>query len=410
MNCRFCNNKKLDIFIDLGFAPPSNSYLTFEDLSYPEKFFPLKTNICSTCWLVQTQDFTKADDLFNPEYAYLSSASASWLAHARDFSDYIVEKNNLRSDNLVVEIACNDGYLLKNFKEKKIPCIGIEPTLSTAAYAKKLGIDVIEEFFGESFSKKFLSRNKKADLVIGNNVFAHVPNINDFTKGLKLILNNEGTICLEFPHLLNLIKLNQFDTIYHEHFSYLSLITTQKIFNKHGLKIYDVELLSTHGGSLRIYGTHKSSKKTISKNVSDLIKIEEDYGLNNINTYSKSQEKAEKIRNKLIHFLISEKMENRKVVCYGAAAKGNTLLNFAGIKKNLIEYVCDKAETKQNKYLPGSHIPIKSEKELLNDPPDTIIILPWNLKEEITNFLKTLIKKETKVVTFIPEFEYFFLN
>ena len=405
MKCRSCKATLKENFIDLGHAPPSNAYLGEDSLQKAEIFYPLKTKVCTKCWLVQTIDYTESELLFDSDYAYLSSTSKSWLKHAKDFSEKIINKNCLNTKSFVIEIASNDGYLLKNFKKEKIPCLGIEPTKSTALIAEGKGINVVQEFFGESLAKKLSSQGKKADLIIGNNVYAHVPNINDFTAGLKIILKKEGTICLEFPHIMQLIKFNQFDTIYHEHFSYLSLNSVKSIFDRHDLNIYDVEILNSHGGSLRIYGCHKSSNRFINKSVDEQISQEVNFGLTNIDTYKKSQKKAEQIRDNLINFLINEKNLGRKVACYGAAAKGNTLLNFSGIKSNLISYVCDMAKSKQGKFLPGSHIPIKDIEELKVNPPDTIIILPWNLSKEIKNTLKQFVSDQTKIITFIPEFK-----
>ncbi len=405
MKCRSCKETLRENFIDLGHAPPSNAYLDKESLQKAEIFYPLKTKVCTKCWLVQTIDYTESELLFDSEYAYLSSTSKSWLKHSKVFSEKIINKNCLNAKSFVIEIAANDGYLLKNFKEANIPCLGIEPTKSTALIAEEKGINIVQEFFCKSLAKELSSQGKNADLIIGNNVYAHVPNINDFTAGLKILLKQEGTICLEFPHIMQLIKFNQFDTIYHEHFSYLSVNSVKAIFDRHDLNIYDVEILNTHGGSLRIYGCHKLSNKLINKSVDEIISQEVNFGLTNIDTYKKSQKKAEQIRDNLINFLINEKNLGRKVACYGAAAKGNTLLNFSGIKSNLISYVCDMAKSKQGKFLPGSHIPIKDIEELKVNPPDTIIVLPWNLSKEINNILKEFVSDQTKIITFIPEFK-----
>ncbi len=405
MKCRFCKATLKENFIDLGHAPPSNAYLSINNLNKPEIYYPLKTKVCTKCWLVQTIDYTKSELLFNDEYAYLSSTSKSWLKHSKDFALEVSKKYKFNSNSFVIEIACNDGYLLKNFKKANIPCLGIEPTRSTAKIALKKGINVIEDFFNSNLAKELKKTNKKADLIIGNNVFAHVPDINDFTRGLKILLKKEGIISLEFPHLMQLIKANQFDTIYHEHFSYLSLISVKSILEKHGLKIYNVKELSTHGGSLRVYACHNSSERIIEGSVENILNSEINFGLNNISKYKEIQKKAEKIRSKLINFLNSQKMQGRKVACYGAAAKGNTILNFSGVKSNLISYVCDMAKSKQNKFLPGSHIPIKHPNELKKSPPNSIIILPWNLSEEINDFLKLFISKDTEIITLIPEFK-----
>lgn len=402
MKCRHCGNLLNKTFIDLGYAPPSNAYLTKLQLNQHELYFPLKVFVCDNCWLVQTEDYNNADDLFNAEYAYFSSTSTSWLKHAKDYSDLIINKLKLNEKSFVIEIASNDGYLLKNFVKKGIPCLGIEPTKNTAEASIKLNIPVVQEFFGEKLAKKLESNNQKADLICGNNVYAHVPNINDFTLGLKIALKKGGTITLEFPHLLNLIKYKQFDTIYHEHFSYLSLYTVKKIFETFGLKIYDVEELQTHGGSLRIYACHNDDIRIVTNNVLNLLSIEEKFGLTNIIIYNNFQQEAIKIKNNLLTFLIEQYNLGKKVYAYGAAAKGNTLLNFAGIKSDLIKFVFDAAESKQLMYMPGSHIPILPPEILDTDIPDYIFVLPWNISEEVQNQLQHLSDKGAKFVTAIP--------
>ena len=402
MKCRHCGNLLNKTFIDLGYAPPSNAYLTKSQLNEHELYFPLKVFVCNNCWLVQTEDYNNADDLFNAEYAYFSSTSTSWLKHAKKYCDLIINKLKLNEKSFVIEIASNDGYLLKNFVNKGIPCLGIEPTKNTAEASIKLNIPVVQEFFGEKLAKKLESNNQKADLICGNNVYAHVPNINDFTYGLKIALKKGGTITLEFPHLLNLIKYKQFDTIYHEHFSYLSLYTVKKIFETFGLKIYDVEELQTHGGSLRIYACHNDDIRIVTNNVLNLLSIEEKFGLTNITIYNNFQQEAIKIKNNLLTFLIEQYNLGKKVYAYGAAAKGNTLLNFAGIKSDLIKFVFDAAESKQLMYMPGSHIPILPPEILNTDIPDYIFVLPWNISEEVQNQLQHLSEKGAKFVTAIP--------
>lgn len=386
MKCRHCESPLQYVFVDLGFAPPSNAYLTAEDLQKPEITFPLKVYVCDQCWLVQTADFADRELLFSKEYAYFSSTSSSWLTHAKEYCESITSKLNLTNSSFVVEIASNDGYLLKNFVEQKIPCLGIEPTQSTADAARKLQIPVIEEFFGENLAKRVLEKSyPKADLICGNNVYAHVPDINDFTRGLKTLLNSNGTVTLEFPHLLNLIRGSQFDTIYHEHYSYLSLIAVDKIFKSVGLSVYDVEELSTHGGSLRIYGCHSNSNKLPSEAVGRILAKEIEFGLDQISTYTDFQDKVIAIKNQFNKFLIEQKSQGKKIAAYGAAAKGNTLLNYAGVKTDLIDFVCDAAKAKQHKYMPGSHIPIYPPQHLLESKPDLVIIFPWNLLREISN-------------------------
>lgn len=406
MNCRHCSYKLNHLFLDLGFSPPSNAYIKENNLNSPETYFPLKVNVCNNCWLVQTEDYNKAEELFTDDYAYFSSVSNSWIAHAKHYADYISRKLNLTKDSQVIEIASNDGYLLKNFREKKIPCFGIEPTKETADVAKSKGIEVLNDFFSSRFAKQIILKKSKADLVIGNNVFAHVPDINDFTLGMKLILKTQGTITLEFPHLLNLIKHCQFDTIYHEHYSYLSLFTVNEIMKKYNLKVYDVEKLSTHGGSLRVYISHENSNHKISEHVPNFIQEEKLFGLQSLNTYKDFEKKVFSIKYDLLEFLLKMNKEGRSVVGYGAAAKGNTLLNYTGIKSDLIHYICDASKSKQNKYMPGSHIKIVSPEILNILPPDYIFILPWNLSAEIIEINRDLIKKGTKFFKAIPKLEF----
>ena len=383
MNCRHCNKNLKHTFLDLGNAPPSNAYLSKAELNQPEIYYPLKIKVCDQCWLVQTEDYANAETFFRPDYAYFSSTSSSFLSHAKDFSNKIIKDLYLNENSHVVEVASNDGYLLKNFVEKKIPCLGIEPTKGTAEAAEKLNIPVITKFFGKALSKQLCDEGKQADLIIGNNVYAHVPDINDFTKGLKVLLKVGGTITLEFPHLLNLIKLTQFDTVYHEHFSYLSLHTVSNIFSTFGLRVWNVEKIPTHGGSLRIYGCHENDKRITKKTVKILLEEEIACKLQKLETYLNFQSKADKIKDELNLFLIKKKKNGKKVVAYGAAAKGNTLLNFAGIKADLISVVFDASKSKQRQYMPGSHIPIQDPKKIDNFKPDYAIILPWNIYKEI---------------------------
>jgi SAM-dependent methyltransferase len=389
------------VFVDLVNAPASNSFLSKEELDEPEIFYPLKIYVCSTCKLVQIDEYKKSDDIFDKDYAYFSSYSTSWLAHAKNYVEIISKKLSLDEKSFVTEIASNDGYLLQYFQELNIPNIGIEPTASTAKVAKEKGIDVIEDFFGSGLAKTL----EKSDLILGNNVLAHVPDINDFVKGLKLALKDNGTITMEFPHLLNLIEKSQFDTIYHEHFSYLSLSTTSTIFKAHGLQIYDVEELSTHGGSLRIYATHSENNAPISLHVSTVLEKETLANLDNLKGYFGFQQKANKVKYDFLNFLLQAKAQNKKVVGYGAAAKGNTLLNYCGIKNDLIDFVVDKAPLKVGKYLPSSHIPIVMEHKIKELKPDFIVIFPWNIKEEIIEQLSYIKKWDGKFVVAIPNLE-----
>lgn len=386
MKCRHCHKLLQHVFLDLGFAPLSNAYLSVSDLQSPELYFPLKLFVCDQCWLVQTQDYAHVKELFRPDYAYFSSISQTWLDHAFQYSCMITTKLSLGEDSLVIEVGSNDGYLLRNFIKAGIPCLGIEPTTGTADAAEKLGIPIIRDFFCQRLAQKLVAEGKQADLIIGNNVYAHVPDINDFTIGLKIALKAAGTITLEFPHLMRLIENTQFDTVYHEHFSYLSLYTVVRIFAKAGLRVWDLEELTTHGGSLRVYGCHvEDGQKNTSPVVAKLLEEEDRAGLRDLKTYYAFQRHADRVKDDLVAFLIAKKRAGRSIAAYGAAAKGNTLLNYAGIKPDLLPYVCDAAPSKQGKFLPGSHIPILSPVALKERRPDTIIILPWNIADEIIN-------------------------
>jgi len=399
MNCRFCKAELSDVFVDLINSPASNSYLSQTELNEPEIFYPLKTYVCHNCKLVQIDEYKKSDDIFDKDYAYFSSYSTSWLKHAKEYVENITKKLSLTEKSKVTEIASNDGYLLQYFKEKNILCLGVEPTASTAKVAREKGIEVLEEFFGSKLAKTI----EKSDLILGNNVLAHVPDINDFVKGLKIALKENGTITMEFPHLLNIIKENQFDTIYHEHFSYLSFYTVQKIFKLNGLKLYDVEKLTTHGGSLRIYATHEENQNIeIGSNVESMLDEEKAFGLFDKEIYKGFQDKANKVKYDLLNFLLNAKKENKKVVAYGAAAKGNTLLNYSGVKNDLIEFVVDKSPHKQDKYLPASHIPIVSEEKISEIKPEYILILPWNIKDEVIEQLKYVKEWNCKLVVAVP--------
>jgi SAM-dependent methyltransferase len=405
MNCRHCGSPLEHTFLDLGFAPPSNAYLTSDDLTRPEKYFPLKIKVCDQCWLVQTEDYAQADELFSPDYAYFSSTSTSCLEHAARYVGKMTRQLELREDSLVLEVASNDGYLLKNFVAAGIPCLGIEPTDSTAKAAEKLGIPVLREFFGEKLGKELAADGKQADLIIGNNVFAHVPDINDFTRGLRATLKTGGTITLEFPHLMRLIEHTLFDTVYHEHFSYLSLFTVSRIFKAGGLRVWDVEELPTHGGSLRVYGCHENDPRKPSPAVDAVRREECDRGLQTLPTYRGFQARATKVKDDLLIFLIEQKRAGKKVAAYGAAAKGNTLLNYAGVKPDLLPFVCDAAAAKQGKYLPGSHIPILPPSVLAPESPDYVLILPWNIASEVRQQNAELKERGTRFVTAVPTLE-----
>ena len=384
MNCRHCNHPLQHVFLDLGFAPPSNAYLSASDLKKPEKYYPLKLYVCEHCWLVQTEDYAEADELFNPDYAYFSSVSQSWLVHAARFVEMITKRLALNKNSHVIEVASNDGYLLKNFVAAGIPCLGIEPTASTAAAAEKLGIPVLREFFGLPLAQRLVAQGKQADLILGNNVYAHVPDINDFTAGLKTALKPDGTITLEFPHLMRLLEHIQFDTVYHEHFSYLSLYSVRQIFAQAGLRVCDVEELPTHGGSLRVYGCHSDHTRDTAPEVETMVAEESRRGMRSLETYQVFQSQADRVKDELLLFLIEQKRAGKRVAGYGAAAKGCTLLNYAGIKPDLLPYVCDAAPSKQGKYLPGTHVPILHPDALREHKPDIVLILPWNIRAEVT--------------------------
>jgi SAM-dependent methyltransferase len=389
MNCRFCGTLLRHEFIDLGNAPPSNSFLTPEQLTEPEIFYPLKLFVCDKCFLIQIHEYKKSKEIFSNEYPYYSSFSKSWLKHARNYMTMITERLQLTSKSLVIEIASNDGYLLQYFKEKSIPCLGIEPAGSTAAVARDKGIPVISEFFGARLAKQLADQDKKADLIIGNNVLAHVPDINDFVAGLKMVLKKEGVITLEFPHLMRLVEEKQFDTIYHEHYSYLSFYTVKQIFRENRLTLFDVEELSTHGGSLRIYARHaEKDNKPVADSVRILLDAEKTRGIKNIEFYQHFQSQADTVKYELLLFLITQKRSGKKVIAYGAAAKGNTLLNYCGVREDLISFVVDASPYKQGKFLPGSHIPVVSELLIRETQPDFILILPWNIKDEVMKQLE----------------------
>ena len=403
MPCRHCATPLEHIFVDLGFAPPSNAYLSSEDLRRPETHYPLKVMVCHHCWLVQTEDYARAEELFSADYAYFSSTSSTWLAHAAAYARRMADELALDGDSLVIEVASNDGYLLKNFVAAGIPCLGIEPTASTAAAAEALGIPVLREFFGEALARRLADDGRQADLIAGNNVYAHVPDINDFTRGLKAALKPGGTVTLEFPHLLQLIENTQFDTVYHEHFSYLSLTAVARIFAAAGLRVYDVEELPTHGGSLRVFGCHAAHARETRPPVADMLAREDGRGLRSIEGYASFQARADRIKDDLLSFLIEQKRAGRSVAAYGAAAKGNTLLNYAGVKPDLLPFVCDGAAAKQGKFLPGSHIPILAPEALRARRPDYVLIPPWNIAAEVKAQWAELAKHGTMFVTAVPQ-------
>jgi SAM-dependent methyltransferase len=405
MKCRHCLASIKHNLVDLGFAPPSNSYLTSVDLSRPETYYPLRVLVCDQCWLVQTQDFVDAEELFSTDYAYFSSTSTVWLDHAFRFVTSIIPRLRLSKDSFVLEIASNDGYLLKNFVELGIPCLGIEPTESTALASEDNGINVLREFFSEQLGKQLALQGKQADLIVANNVYAHVPNINDFSLGLKAALKPGGTLTLEFPHLMQLIENVQFDTIYHEHFSYLSVYSVSRILQNAGLRVLDVEELSTHGGSLRVFACHFDDERRSTSAVECLLQREDYAGLRDMATYKEFQLKVNRIKNELLVFLIEQKRLGKTVAGFGAAAKGSTLLNFAGINPDLLPFISDSSTSKQGKFMPGSHIPILSPAAVDDQRPDFLFILPWNIRDEIISANSHIRQWGGQFVTAIPKLQ-----
>ncbi len=409
VKCRFCQNKLELEFADLHFSPPCNAMLSAETLGEEERYYPLRVFVCDNCFLVQIDETVKSTSIFDDTYTYFSSFSTSWIEHARRYSEMIIDRLHLDKDSLVLEIASNDGYLLQHFVEHAIPVIGVEPSANTANVAMQKGIRTFVEFFDKDFATCRLPKEVgQADLIIANNVIAHVPDINNFVAAMKLSLSIGGTITLEFPHLLKLIEKNQFDTIYHEHYSYLSFFTIQNILKRANLQVYDVEELPTHGGSLRVYSGHMEEELVVSQNVDRLIRAESDFGLRNLGIYLQFQQRVDRIKYDLLSFLLEQRRHGRVVVGYGAAGKGNALLNYCGIKGNdLIRFVADISSHKQNMFLPGSHIPVVHEREIKSLRPDFIIIFPWNLEEEITRQLGYVRKWGCKFVTSIPELRVF---
>jgi len=404
MNCRFCENPLEKMFVDLGKTPLANSYLTKESDFKNEREIPLNALICEKCFLIQIDEYEKPNEIFN-NYAYFSSYSTSWLEHTKKFVIDTIEKFHISKDSQIIEIASNDGYLLKNFKEKNIPVLGIEPASNVAKIAKKAGIPTITSFFGTETVEKIISSGKKADLLIAFNVLPHVPNLKDFVLGMKNILSENGIIIVQFSaYLLDVIKKCEFDMVYHEHFSYFSLFTLKKIFEKYDLEIFDVEEIFVHGGSLRLFiKSSKNKEITIDENVEKLLKKEKDYGLQEISTYLKFQNNVENSKKKIQEFFLQAKEQKKKIVCYGAAAKGNTVLNYCDISKNDIDYVVDISPHKQGKFMPGTHIPIYSPEKIKETKPDYIVILAWNLKDEIMQQINFIKDWNGKFVVLIPE-------
>lgn len=405
MNCRFCNKQLTHQFVSLGSSPLSNSYLTREQLHKMEPFYPLEVYVCDNCFLVQLEEFESPENIFS-DYAYFSSYSDTWLKHAKDYVDKMINLFEIDNKSYVVEIASNDGYLLQYFVEKKIPVLGIEPARNVAKVAKQRGVPTEVRFFGTETAKRLASEGKYADLLLGNNVLAHVPNLNDFVAGLKVLLKPRGIITMEFAYLIKLMEEVQFDTIYHEHFSYFSFLTAEKVFAAHGLTIFDVEELPTHGGSLRIYARHSESvNERISESVNQLIRKEQKDGLDKIETYQAFGEKVKRIKRGILSFLIQVKEEGKTIVGYGAPAKGNTLLNYCGVRTDFIDYTVDRNPYKQGRYLPGSHIPIEKPEKTKETKPDYIVILPWNIKDEIMEQMSFIKEWGGKFVVLIPKVE-----
>jgi len=402
MKCRFCQTPLGNVFLDLGSAPPSNAFLRSEDLNAAESWFPLKLFTCNQCLLVQVDEVQRHDALFSSDYAYFSSYSRSWLAHAERYVAQAAERLHLGPRDLVMEIASNDGYLLQYVQARGIPCVGIEPTAGTAAAARERGIETVEQFFGEGFATEFVQARRQADLVIANNVLAHVPELNDFVAGLAIALAPKGTITVEFPHLLQLVAQRQFDTVYHEHFSYFSFRTVQRIFGAHGLRIWDVEELPTHGGSLRLWACHVDASHRETPAVAALLALESDAGMQDMAWYHDFQPLADAIKNDFLAFLLDCKRAGKQVVGYGAAAKGNTLLNYAGVRPDLLGYVVDASPHKQGRHLPGSRIPVVAEMQIRETRPDFVVVLPWNLRDEIIEQLAYIREWGGKFVTAVP--------
>jgi SAM-dependent methyltransferase len=403
MKCRHCQQPLTQTFLDLGSAPPSNAYLKADALQQAEVWLPLKLMVCDACWLVQTLDFTGRENLFDADYAYFSSCSSSWLRHAEGFVNSMRASLSLNEKSKVVEVAANDGYLLQYVQAAGIPCLGIEPTTSTANAARKKGVRIVERFFGKAVAMELVEQGEAADLTVANNVLAHVPDINDFVAGFALLLKPNGVASFEFPHLLNMVQQNQFDTAYHEHYSYLSLHAVQTIFARNGLQVFDVQEWPTHGGSLRVLAQRDDIQaRPVASGVETILAKEIAAGLTTLDFYQGVQSRAEQAKFDLLRFLLDCKKNGLKVAAYGAAAKGNTLLNFSGVRPDLLPYVVDINPHKQGKYLPGSRIPIVSLSHLLADKPNRVLILPWNLREEIMADLASIREWDGRFVVAIP--------
>ena len=400
--CRFCGAELEHVFCDLGSSPPSNSYLREDQLDAGEMFFPLVTFVCDQCFLVQLPQFQKPAEIFS-DYAYFSSYSESWLRHAADYVDQMMARYEYDSSSLVVEVASNDGYLLTNFRKRNVPVLGIEPAANVAEVAESKGVPTRVCFFGEQTARELVAEGQQADLLIGNNVLAHVPDLNDFVRGLSILLKPSGVLTMEFPHLLRLIEQNQFDTIYHEHFSYFSLATAEKVFASHGLTVFDVQELPTHGGSLRIFARRADSNAEVSEAVERLRRLEAQRGLGCVDTYLAFSSRVKEAKRSLLSFLVDARNAGKTVVGYGAPAKGNTLLNYCGVRADMLEYTVDVSPHKQGMFLPGTRIPIFAPERIKETRPDYILILPWNLKTEIARQLSYVKDWGGKLVIPIPQ-------
>jgi len=407
MNCRSCGHTLEHLFLNLQSSPPSNSFLTQEMLGAAEHYLPLCVYVCDKCFLVQIDEYAVSHSIFNAGYVYFSSYSEAFVKHAKDYVSHIVDLLGLHGGSMVYEAASNDGYLLQFFKERGIPCCGIEPSQSVADVALAKGVPTEINFFTASFASQLVQRKGKADLFLGNNVMAHVPDLNDFIAGIKFILKPDGVATIEFPHLLHLIKNLEFDTIYHEHYSYFSLLAVQSAFQRHGLKIFHVKELPVHGGSLRIYATHSESPRQVDVTVRDVLAAEVNFGLGKIETFAGFQEKVDALCCDFLDFLATQKKAGKTIIGYGAAAKGNTLLNYCGVKPYLFDFVADITPAKQGKFLPGSRIPVYGEEKIAECKPDYIVILPWNWKDSIAERLAYTRAWGAKFVTVIPSVQVF---
>jgi SAM-dependent methyltransferase len=403
MKCRHCHTELSEPFLDLGTSPPSNSYLTAPRLQEPEPYYPLRVLVCSACRLVQTEDFADRGALFDEDYAYFSSFSTQWLVHSHAYVEAMIARFGLTASSLVAEVAANDGYLLQYVRDGGIPCYGIEPTRSTADAARAKGIEIVEEFFGVDTADRLATAGKQVDLLAANNVLAHVPDINDFAGGFARLLKPSGVATFEFPHLVKLVEFGQFDTVYHEHFSYLSLIAVERIFSSNGLAVFDVEHIQTHGGSLRVFAQRTDTgRHNRSAAVDALLNEERALGLDTPDYYVGFQMRADRIKNDFVAFLIDARRQGKTVAGYGAAAKGNTLLNYGGVKPDLLPWIVDRNPAKQNKFAPGSRIAIVDEARLRDERPDYVVILPWNLIEEVTAQLSYIREWGGQFVTAVP--------